>query len=251
MITIEPNNICYVFDIDGTLTEPRKKMDPLFYNEFSSWMSDKQCFIATGSDYNKTKEQVPTQLLERFKNIFCCMGNELRSNQGTILQKSNFILPDTLSDELAEILKDSKYPTKTGNHLEFRTGMVNFSIVGRKADQDQRDAYNMWDNKVGERIKIADFINKNYPTLNASVGGSISIDILEEGRDKGQVINYLENAGAQKVIFVGDRCYPGGNDWGIVRELQKSNLAFEWYQVSGPKETLALIRVNKVFGGGK
>ena len=64
------------------------------------------------------------------------------------------------------------------------------------------------------------------------MGGSISIDILEEGCDKEQVIRHLENAGAKKIIR--DRCYRGGNDWGIVRK-KKSNLAFEWYQVDGPR----------------
>ena len=37
----------------------------------------------------------------------------------------------------------------------------------------------------------------------------------------------------------------------LIRELEKSNLAFEWYQVNGPNETLALLRTNKVFDGGK
>lgn len=251
MLTIEPNKICYIFDVDGTLTEPRKKMDPHFANELLAWMKNKQCFIATGSDYIKTKEQVPWDILEEFKNIFCCMANEVRGEHGKILQKSQFVIPDELNDDLASFLENSKYPIKTGKHLEFRTGMVNFSIVGRAASAEEREEYSRWDSKFNERIEIANFINKNYPTLNASVGGSISIDIIEEGCDKGQVVYHLENNGAQKVVFVGDRCYPGGNDWGIVRELKKSNLAFEWYQVSGPQETLALLRTNKVFDGGK
>lgn len=251
MITVEPNNVCYIFDVDGTLTEPRKKMDPSFANEFLSWMKDKQCFLASGSDYNKIREQVPWDILDEFKNLFCCMGNEVRGDHGKVLSKSNFVIPDTLNDELGRILENSPYPVKTGKHLEFRIGMVNFSIVGRNANFAQRAAYNEWDTKTGERDSIANFINNNYPTLNASVGGSISIDILEEGCDKGQVIHHLTNAGASKVVFVGDRCYPGGNDWGIIRELKKSDLAFEWYQVENPQETLALIRVNKVFDGGK
>ena len=251
MITVEQNKICYIFDVDGTLTEHRQKMDPYFTNELKNWMVGRQCFIATGSDFAKTKEQVPESILNMFQNIFCCMGNEVREGDGKIISKSKFVIPDSLNDDLADFLKKSDYPVRTGMHLEFRTGMVNFSIVGRNANQEQRSHYNLWDQENQERRKIADFINDNYPTLNASVGGSISIDILEEGQDKGQIIHHLENAGAQKIVFVGDRCYQGGNDWGIIRELKKSNLAFEWYQVTGPKDTLALLRINKVFDGGK
>ena len=251
MITIEPNKICYIFDVDGTLTEPRLKMSDSFINEFLAWIGDKQCFVATGSDYNKTKEQVPWDVLDKFKNLFCCMGNEVRGQYGKVISKSSFTIPDELEYDLGKILQESKYHTKTGKHLEFRTGMVNYSIVGRNADFMQRKEYNKWDSTHNERDKIVKYINSNYPTLSASVGGSISIDIIEEGCDKGQVVHHLQNAGATKVVFVGDKCFPGGNDWGIVRELKKTNLAFEWYQVESPEDTISLLRVNKVFDGGK
>lgn len=251
MITIEPNKVCYVFDVDGTLTEPRQQISDSFANEFILWSMQKQCFIATGSDFEKTKQQVPWDILDCFENIFCCMGNEVRNNLGQILKKSDFVIPDLLNEDLKTILENSKCPIKTGTHIEFRTGMINFSTVGRNADFEQRKSYNLWDNKHNERQEIVNFINKKYPTLDATVGGSISIDIIEEGCDKGQIVHYLENAGATKVVFVGDKCYPGGNDYGIVRELQKSDLAFEWYNVEGPEDTLKLIRTNKVFDGGK
>lgn len=251
MITIDPNKICYIFDVDGTLTEPRQQMTTQFAREFRVWSEDKQCIVATGSDYIKTKEQVPQDILSIFKYTFCCMANELRDQKGTVVEKSDFIIPADLEDSLANFLLCTKFPYKCGNHIEFRTGMVNFSIVGRNATSGQRQEYNKWDNLNGERKKIADFINKSFPTLEASIGGSISVDVIEQGCDKGQVIHYLENAGVTKVVFVGDRCFPGGNDYGIIRELKKSDLAFEWYNVSGPEDTLGLIRLNPVFGGGK
>ena len=251
MITVDPNKICYIFDVDGTLTEPRERMTSNFANEFLAWSLTKQCFIATGSDYKKTQEQVPWDVLDCFKNIFCCMGNEIRGELGKTIHKSKFVLPEDLDYDLQQFLKNSKYLTKVGNHIEFRTGMVNFSIVGRNANTEQRKAYSNWDKENQERKMIAEYINKNYPTLNASVGGSISIDIIEEGQDKGQVVHHLENAGATKIVFVGDRCEIGGNDHGVIRELEKSDLAFEWYNVSGPEDTMKLLRTNKVFDGGK
>tara|TARA_B100000085_G_scaffold235775_1_gene224152 strand:- start:4181 stop:4936 length:756 start_codon:yes stop_codon:yes gene_type:complete len=251
MITVEPNKICYIFDVDGTLTEPRVKVKNSFAKEFVAWAKNKQLFISSGSDYDKISEQITKEMLATFKNLFCCMGNEVRGEKGKVISKSQFIIPDELNDDLSQILQNSAFSYRTGNHLEFRTGMLNFSIVGRNATSTQREEYLKWDTFHKERSKIADFINRKYPTLEASVGGSISIDIIELGCDKGQTIHFLENAGAKKVVFVGDRCYPGGNDYGIIRELKKSNLAFEWYQVENPQETLALLRTNKVFDGGK
>ena len=251
MIKIDPNKICYIFDVDGTLTEPRQKMTAKFCEEFKVWIEDKQCIVATGSDYIKTKQQVPKDILSIFKYTFCCMGNDIRDSNENVIHKSDFTIPSDLEDFLANFLMWTKFPYKCGHHIEFRTGMINFSVVGRNATTEQRNEYNKWDNLNGERKHIADFINNNFPTLEASIGGSISVDIIEQGCDKGQVIHYLENAGVTKVVFVGDRCFPGGNDYGIIRELKKSDLAFEWYNVSGPDDTLGLIRLNPVFGGGK
>ena len=251
MITVDPNKICYVFDVDGTLTEPREEMNYSFSNEFLFWSMNKQCYISTGSDFQKVKQQVPWDVLDCFESIFCCMGNEVRDPVGTVIHKSTFNIPDLLEQDLAVFLQGTSFPYKTGNHLEPRSGMLNFSVVGRNASIEQRKEYNAWDNIHMERAKIAEFINHNYPALDATVGGSISIDIIEYGQDKGQTVHYLENAGATKIVFVGDKCEPGGNDHGIIRELEKSDLAFEWYNVKGPEDTLRLIRTNKVFDGGK
>jgi phosphomannomutase len=175
------------------------------------------------------------------------MGNEALRSNGSMARKSNLLVSKELILDLEDFIDGSSFPYRTATHFEYRTGMLNFSIVGRAANSEQRKEYSNWDKHTQERLKMAQFINNKYPELEASVGGSISIDIIEKGCDKGQVINYLENMGAKKIVFVGDRCHPGGNDYGIVRELKKSKLAFEWYNVSSPNETYKLIKENKVF----
>ena len=241
---------CYIFDVDGTLTEPREKMNPKFAKQFVKWSQVRRArgdyfYIATGSDFSKTKQQLPQEVLDIFDGIFCCMGNELRDSSGKILKRSKFIIPDDLSADLERILVDSEYTPKTGTHIEFRTGMVNFSTVGRNASTKTRKAYNKWDSKHLERQQIADYINKNYPNLEASVGGSISIDIIEKGKDKGQIIPWLIDKGFSNIIFFGDRCFEGGNDWGIVRELQKCNVIHQWFNIDGPSLILPLLNTLK------
>jgi len=244
---IDSEKICYIFDVDGTLTEPREKMQDDHESIFLEWAKGKQLFISTGSDFIKIKEQITPAGLSVFKLIFCCMGNEALKPEGVMVRKFNFLVPEELKRDLKDFLDNSAFPYRTGTHFEARTGMLNFSIVGRQANPEQRKEYTNWDNHSQERLKMAQFINNKYPELEASVGGSISIDIIEKGCDKGQVINYLEGMGAKKVVFVGDKCHPGGNDYGIIRELKKSKLAFEWYNVSSPNETYKLIKDNRVF----
>ena len=109
MITIEPNKICYIFDLDGTLTEPREAMNLKFAKEFSEWMDKRQCLLATGSDFLKAKQQIPRNILDKFQYLFCCMANEIRDKSGKIIHKSSFVLSDELDRDLAKILKKSKF----------------------------------------------------------------------------------------------------------------------------------------------
>ena len=235
---------CYLFDVDGTLTEPRKRIEEKFAKKFARFADGIDVYIATGSDFTKTKEQLPQETLDLFKGIFCCMGNEMRGPNGGVLQKSDFVIPDDLNDDLGKILIESEYKHKVGRHIEFRTGMVNFSTVGRRANHDQRKHYSDWDAKNKERQKIANYINREYPNLEASVGGSISIDIIEKGKDKGQVVHWLVDQGYDQIIFFGDRCYPGGNDWGIVREMEKSDLSLSlYYNVKGPQDVEDILQL--------
>ena len=49
--------INYIFDVDGTLTPSRLKMDKEFAKFFRNWIANKQVYLLTGSDHDKTIEQ--------------------------------------------------------------------------------------------------------------------------------------------------------------------------------------------------
>ena len=51
-------------------------------------------------------------------------------------------------------LASSRWLTRTGNHIEHRPGLVNFSVVGRNARPSQRKNYYEWDCIIEERINI-------------------------------------------------------------------------------------------------
>tara|TARA_B100000214_G_scaffold274245_1_gene204383 strand:- start:2459 stop:3211 length:753 start_codon:yes stop_codon:yes gene_type:complete len=247
MITIEKNKIYYIFDVDGTLTEPRQKMSKKFASFFDKWSDNKKIILSSGSDYEKIKEQIPANILQKCELIFSCMSNEIRDAAGEILASNTFEVSSKLRSDLLGFVTKSEFPLKTGNHLELRTGMLNFSTVGRNATLNERKQYEDWDIVNKERQFIANYVNKNYPKMEASVGGSISIDIINKGADKGQTINFLIQYGLERCVFVGDRAFPGGNDYGIIRELIKSNIEYRYYNVLGPKDTVKLITINRDF----
>ena len=130
----------YIFDVDGTLTPSRGVIDPKFKEFFNTFCLMNDVYLVTGSDKPKTVEQVGTAIYNKCKRVYQCSGSDVWEGDDNIL-KSEWILPIEARHWLEQALDDSNFDIRTGNHIEQRTGMVNFSIVGRNANAEQRAAY--------------------------------------------------------------------------------------------------------------
>ena len=242
----------YLFDVDGTLTPSRQTMDKEFVEDFLEWILDsgaekKSVYLVTGSDIKKTREQVPGEVLDACKGVFACLANQFWV-RNKVMYAQSFLPPKALVDDLNIYLEiGSSYSVRTGNHIEMRPGMVNFSVVGRNATREQRLAYKEWDDIHKERYDIADYIASKYPYLEVAIGGSISVDIYMKGSDKSQAIKYLKNVEERSnFIFVGDRTEPGGNDYAIVREIDDHEDSY-WFRVESWEDTRELLRECETF----
>ena len=62
----------FIFDVDGTLTDSRSPMDTAFRKWFKDWLKrgSKEVYLASGSDYVKTQEQVNNDILNRVDAVF-------------------------------------------------------------------------------------------------------------------------------------------------------------------------------------
>jgi phosphomannomutase len=140
-----------------------------------------------------------------------------------IIYENKFKAPAGLYKDLRSIVEDSEYYEKTGNHYEERVGMLNFSIVGRNAECEQRLTYSDYDLEYQERAKIVEGLKEKYPSLDFVIGGAVSIDIFKTGHDKSQVIErYFDEAiEHNKIVFVGDRIPFPGNDYALAVALQQ------------------------------
>ena len=232
----------WVFDVDGTLTPHRQAMTPKFADKFSRWAEDNVFYLCTGSDAEKIEEQVDRSILDAAAGIFTCMGNVFTVN-GKEIYRREFDPPEGLEKWLKKALKTSPYSVRTGNHLERRVGMWNFSIVGRNATLEQRNGYHKYDSMFREREWIASIINVDFAgKVVASVGGQISIDICQPGADKSQIMNELLARHADiSVHFVGDAIRPDGNDWGLAERIREIGQPHEFTLTKNPNHTLRII----------
>lgn len=233
----------YVFDMDATLTPPRLPMTEAFAQRFFPWQLTHTSYVATGSDFKKVKEQLPEKVIDAFAGIYCSMGNVFVS-KGKEVYRKEFDAPSQLIVDLERFVQLTKYPGKIfPNHIETRIGMLNFSVLGRNCPYDDRNKYSAWDKVAQERLAIQKNLMDKYPALEITLGGAISVDITPKGCGKGQIAHHLRNKyPSEKIIFLGDRTMPGGNDYELASELSKyDNTSI--IQVEGPEEILRILGV--------
>jgi phosphomannomutase len=223
----------YIFDVDGTLTPSRLPIDKKFEEFFLKWMEGKNVYLVTGSDKDKTIEQVGEKIWNKATRCYQSCGNAVYE-KGKLIRENKFKLEPELQFVLVESLVKTKWGQRYGNHIEERIGLINFSTIGRQCPQDARIAYDLWDQKYGERKKICDRINREFPKLQATIGGQISIDIHPKGQDKSQILNDVEG----EIMFFGDRCEPGGNDYPIVEKIKDTHIV---HKVRDWKSTMSIL----------
>lgn len=237
----------YVFDMDGTLTPARLQMTRDFKEAFLPWLKTHTAFIATGSDIKKVHEQMDDDVINAFDGIYCSMGNTLYKGDELIYKKEIDYNEEMLSD-LENFRNNTKYPYQLfGNYIEKRIGMINFSVIGRDCTYEERTRYSAWDKENGERKEIQKFMQEKYPDYDFECGGNISLDIIPKGCGKGQIAKDLrEKYKKEKIVFMGDRTLPGGNDYALANALHNM-VNTQVVQVENPDEVLRFLSCDKVY----
>ena len=225
----------FLFDVDGTITNAREPVNPDFAKYFGEWVDSSQkkgdqVFLVTGSDKQKTLEQVGSPLYRLMNGVYQNCGNQLFI-RNSLIYESKWAISAHLRLDLLILAERSPWFGKAKDNIEERVGMANFSTIGRTATPDQRRAYALWDGATNERRKNVEWLSMRYPRLQFDIGGEISIDIYPKGKDKSQVISHM----GDNTIFFGDKCDEGGNDHTISRAASK------FHQVNGWLDTRYII----------
>lgn len=230
-----------LFDVDGTLTEPRKAITLSMKDCLQEMRTHFDLGVVSGSDLSKIKEQLGNNLITNFDFVFAENGLDTYISGKQISSESieNYLGKDTINSftkYCLNYISKLDIPTKTGNFVELRKGIINVSPVGRNCTYEQRNEFEKYDyiNKVRERmiqevqIKFAD-LNLVY-----SIGGQISFDVFPKGWDKRYCLSYLSN---KIIYFFGDKTNKGGNDYEIYNDARVRGHAVNSYQ-----DTIVLLK---------
>lgn len=228
----------FIFDVDGTLTPSRRKMNIDFSFWFADFCSNHEVYLVTGSDRDKTVEQIGEYIYSLCKRVYQCSGSDVYEGD-TLIRRSEWTLPKEAEAWLEDILSKSQFPLRTGLHIEKRSGMVNFSVLGRNANFDERSQYVTWDQSQNERNEISQEFNFHFPDIIARPGGETGIDISPRGCDKSQIL--IDFSDDDMIHFFGDRMDEDGNDYPLASKLFSQYSGVN-YHVKDWKDTWTILK---------
>uniref|UniRef100_A0A1B6G4M1 Phosphomannomutase n=1 Tax=Cuerna arida TaxID=1464854 RepID=A0A1B6G4M1_9HEMI len=239
--------IC-LFDVDGTLTAPRKMITPEM-RRFIIEEIQPRCAVGLvgGSDEAKISEQMGgLEVIDKFDYVFSENGL-VAKRKGMEIERTSILSYmgeeklQTFINFALKCLSEIRLPAKRGTFIEFRTGLINVCPVGRSCNQQERDEFGEYDKVHKIRESLVQKFKNQFPDfgLNYVIGGQISIDVFPQGWDKTYCLKFVN--GFDEIHFFGDKTQPGGNDYELFIDSSTKG-----YTVLGPDDTKK--QLEKLFG---
>lgn len=251
-----------LFDMDGTLTKARSEMkQPMCTALTRLQQSNYKIGIVSGSDIDYILEQC--SILGEVNgfdytdiDIYPCNGTKhyrytdngklTKIYENSFKEAVGFELFSKLIFSLFNLMnnfKNKEYSKEiplTGNFVDYRGSMINFSPIGRNASQEDRKKWICLDDKFSIRLNLIKQLQ--YTFVNHGIvfklGGETSIDICPSGWDKTYVLKNFNKE--DSVWFVGDRCEKDGNDKELY-DAVKLRLNGDSFKTTGPCKTISII----------
>tara|TARA_Y100001938_G_scaffold150673_1_gene242738 strand:+ start:673 stop:1527 length:855 start_codon:yes stop_codon:yes gene_type:complete len=243
-----PNKDIVLFDMDGTLTEPRKPFDKVLTDSLRELSQVSDIGIVSGSDYDYIAQQLEFLLFNsemRYKiHLLPCNGTKYYKPPNNPDENHKLVYSVNMKDELGEdkfkqlmvgliqflgSIDLYKFPL-TGHFIQYRESIVNWSPIGRNAKDKERAAFIEYDNSISPsyRKTLIDLLKRNLTVRGVKVdiklGGDTSLDIYPPGWDKTYCLKHFKT---KKCWFVGDRCDSDGNDKELYELLKQEGRAFK------------------------
>ncbi|KAM0884479.1 hypothetical protein ACQ4PT_030969 [Festuca glaucescens] len=127
-----------LFHVDGTLTAPRKEVTPEMLDFMKQLRGNVTVGVVGGSDLVKISEQLGKSVITDYDYVFSENGLVAHKN-GELIGTQEFI------NFTLHYIADFDIPIKRGTFIEFRSGMINVSPIGRNCSQEERDDFEKYD----------------------------------------------------------------------------------------------------------
>ncbi len=234
-----------IADVDETICEPAQQISSRLAEEINTIIS-KGITVAFISG-------TPTAELQRMISSAVTQEHHLLANTGSSysIQKNgsstlmySYALTAAEKTEIKEALQKLivEYGIKTlttaEDQLQDRGTQITLSALGRHAPLELKKQF---DPQGEKRTSWVQFLRKYLPqqSYEITIGGTTSVDITRKGLDKEWAIREfmkINNLSPEQVVFIGDKIYPGGNDY-------PASKVVDCIAVKNPEDTLKKLKL--------
>ncbi len=212
-----------VFDLDGTLAQSKRAVDPEMAALLVRLVSVVRVAVISGGAWPQFEQQLLGGLpggdwLKRVSLMPTC-GAEFYRYEGVWTRVYSERFTEAERDHIIAALHKAlevcafDIPQIWGPQIEDRGGQITYSALGQHAPIE---AKSLWDPDMVKRRKLVEVLGPMIPDAFARLGGATSIDVTRPGIDKAYGLRQLEallDTPCERMIFVGDALFPGGNDY--------------------------------------
>jgi len=218
-----------LFDVDGTICESGKKIEPKLANLINEFKINYEIGIVGGGTFDKIIYQLDNLVIPNY--IFSECGSVyhiFENNLYKIIYKNNIrLIPEynkinTLVKEALSFISKVDYII-AGNLIDLRNGLIYISLVGMSATEQERNNFIKLDKENNYRNELLSILKLKAIELNINeylditLGGSIGIAIYPKEWNKIQVLKHLNN-NSKEIHYFGDKYLENGNDYEIMND---------------------------------
>tara|TARA_R110001583_G_scaffold21444_12_gene81497 strand:+ start:1577 stop:2443 length:867 start_codon:yes stop_codon:yes gene_type:complete len=246
----QQTNKIILFDMDGTLTYPRKPFDQALTPSLIKLSQYADIGIVTGSDLDYVEQQLDFllkhKILRRKLHLLPCNGTKYYKPPKHEYNDFELVSEVSMKDELdhntfknimislieSQAAIDLHHLPLSGHFISYRGSMINWCPIGRNANDEQRKYFVHYDTahertyrqQLKEQLERKLRHKSALKHITIKFGGSTSFDIYPNGWDKRYCLNHFQNCQAW---FVGDKCEEGGNDQELYELLLDNNRSYK------------------------
>lgn len=216
------------FDLDDTLAPSKSSLDPRMGRLLGELLGVVQVCVISGGQFGQFQSQLiaglPASARPQFGRLHLlptCGTQYYRFvDDGWVQQYAENLSDEQKQLALSVVERCARElglwePQTWGPILEDRGSQITFSALGQDAPVDAKKA---WDPTGARKESLRAAVAPLLPELEVRSGGSTSIDITRKGIDKAygmRKLAALTDIPIERMLFVGDRLDPGGNDFPV------------------------------------
>ena len=250
-MTKTPKYRLIVCDLDDTLAETKQPIEETMAQLLWQLTDTYDFCVITGGTYQQIKRNVIERLphgssrnLHRFHAM--STSGSVYHRYDDQQEKWSIIYSHLLAvderENIQEVVERTVRgaglwePNPVGERIQDRRSQITFSALGQQASPALKRA---WDPTRTKRQALRQQIARALPDYEVVINGNTSIDILQQGVDKGFGVKQLMRRtgyAREEIIFFGDSLQPGGNDYPVLE------LGVDSVEVDGWQQTERYLR---------